>query len=96
MRFDRRKLRYAVLKEIDRGNLDSITQEALGLSKSDHMGFIEELQNDDYIRGAEFYQTGAYLKDARLSLAGEEYVHDNNEWVKAYNAIKEIKEFITP
>ena len=86
------KLRYAILKELDKGNKP--TEEMFGLDFGEYMLTLNDLQNEGYIKRAYLSKVDADLSDAIVTEKGEEYLLKNSGLAKAYTVAKELKDWI--
>ncbi|WP_100012295.1 YjcQ family protein [Lentibacillus sediminis] len=91
MEVSRRRLRYSVIKEFDKGKLP--THETFDIKPEDYVEFLRELQNDGYITGITFTKT-SLLGRPRPTLLGEQYVDENSGLAKTYRVVKELRDWI--
>lgn len=91
--FSRRKLRYSILKELDRGR--SITHEKFGITSPEFIAMLHEMQKDDYITGITFTKTHT-TGTPRPTPLGEQYTDENSGLAKSYKLAKEIRDWIKP
>lgn len=89
------KLRYAILKEIKRGNKD-LTEQLFGVTE-------EIFDNNTSFLIRENYLFGVFYSDDRpqfnktspgLTEKGERYLSDNSKWSKGYDKLKELRDWI--
>jgi len=92
---DKKKLRYAILREIDKGNR-TITEKDLEVKEAEFDDAIRFLTSNGYLNGIDYGDNRPIMDDgtAGLTEKGEEFLEENSGWKKAYNAAKEIKEWI--
>lgn len=90
--FDRRKLRYSILKELDKGN--DISKELYGLDLNSFISFLNELNEDGYITNVAIDFLGSFIDKPRLTPKGEKYVDENSKMKKAYGLVKELRDWV--
>ncbi|WP_010530578.1 YjcQ family protein [Lentibacillus jeotgali] len=91
MGFSRRKLRYSIIKEFDKG--ERPTHETFGVNQEDYVKFLRELQDDGYITGITFTKT-SLLGRPRPTPLGEKYVDENSPLARSYRTAKELRDWI--
>jgi len=89
--FSRRKLRYSILKEMDKGKMP--THETFNIEAQEFIDFLDELQEDSYITGITFTKLSAFGRP-RLTDKGEQYVDENSGLSKSYKVAKELRDWI--
>jgi hypothetical protein len=93
-----KKIIYSILKELDWGNIN-ISHEDYDLSLEE-FGIIlcqmkdEGLVRNLYVSWADDTVDEVYLENARVSLAGYDFIEKNSPWGKIYKGIKEIARFL--
>jgi len=93
---DKKKLRYAILKELDKEN-KNIDENYFGVSEDDYFEQVAFLSREDYITKPLFASNKVYsLHTVVLTEKGEDYLDENSEWSKFYSAAKEIRDWIKP
>ena len=91
---DKKKLRYAILKEIYNSNL-KFTEHDLDVSETEFDDCIRFLDREGYI-GNVFYADNRpwIFEGAFLTEKGENYLEENSAWKKTYNTLKELRDWI--
>lgn len=91
---NKNKLRYAILKEIDKGN-KTFGYEDLGVDQNEFENQIRFLDREGFIKGVCYADDIVYsLYSVVLTVQGENYLEQNAPWGKLYRGIKEIRDFI--
>lgn len=93
-KMDKKKLRYAILKELDKDNKD-IDENFFGVTESEYFDQIAFLSRENYITKPLFASNKVHsLHTVVLTEKGENYLEENNGWSKFYNTAKEIRAWI--
>ncbi|MCD8810015.1 YjcQ family protein [Mammaliicoccus sciuri] len=92
---NKQKLRYAMLKEVDKGKI-RITADDFGIDQDDFTEQAFFLKREGYITG---YSKGDNLiwfdkGITWITESGEKYLRDNSALGKSYNLAKEIRDWI--
>ena len=91
---DKKKFRYAILKEIENGNecFDETLFEVDEKIFDDNINF---LNREGYIIGVCYYDDRPNLDgEVYLTEKGETFLEENSAWNKIYRGIKEAKSWI--
>ncbi|GAA5416210.1 hypothetical protein Pryu01_01242 [Paraliobacillus ryukyuensis] len=89
---DRRKLRYSILKELDKGN--DISKELYGLDSETFIFFVNELKEDGYITNVTIDFSGSFVGSPRLTPEGEKYVDEHSKMKTVYGLVKELRDWV--
>lgn len=92
---DKKKLRYAILKEIDSKNFP-LTEEMFDVDQELFDNQIRFLDREEYIINV-FYSDDRPEMDneiIELTEKGEDFLQENSTWTKLYKGLKEIKDWI--
>lgn len=94
-----KKILYSMLKEIKEGN--NVNYNDFGITQEEFGCVIEIALDEKYIKNAMVLRNGignkvyaASVNDARLTLAGENYLEENSLLAKGYKGLKEIREWL--
>ncbi|MGL4571842.1 MAG: YjcQ family protein [Clostridium sp.] len=92
---DKKKLRYAILREIDKGNTP-LTEKNFKVEEKDFNEAVWFLKREGYLIGIYNAENKPHIDKIgpRLTEEGEKFLEDNSKWGKLYKGIKEIKDFI--
>lgn len=91
---DKRKLRYAILKELDAGN-KNISEDTFGISQEDFKDQVDFLVNESYISKPMYVSDIVYsMSFVSVKEKGEDYLSNNSSWAKLYAAAKEIRDWV--
>lgn len=92
---DKKKLRYAILKEIDNGN-KKLTEESFEVSEDEFDEAVRYLDREGYLKGFIYADDRPWLFQgtAYLTGSGEEYLEKNSNLAKTYRGIKEIRDWL--
>lgn len=92
---DKKKLRYAILKEVDKDN-KKLKESDFSVSEEDFDEATRFLTREEYLGGIfyadnrpQYFEGAAYL-----TAKGEEYLEENSGWGKTYRGLKEIRDWI--
>lgn len=89
----KKKLRLAVLKELERDN-KKFNQEDLGISKVEFEKLFRDLENEGFVRNVDYYYDSEVdVKSAEITLKGEEYLEQNSTLTKTYKGLKELRDW---
>ena len=91
---DKKKLRYLILTEIDKGNV-KMNQLTLEVSKEEFEDTLEFLHDEKYIKGYEYNYDGPSLSDAKITEKGEIYLKDNSVLNSWYKHFKELRSWLS-
>lgn len=92
---DKKKLRYAILKQIYKGE-SPLDEGVFGVDEESFDKNIRFLHNEGYIEGV-YYSEGRpelYSDCVELTEKGERYLEENNILAKGYKGLKELKDWI--
>lgn len=89
-----KKLRFAILKEIDSGN-KAITEKDLQVTAEEFDEAIRFLEREGYLDGFFYGDNRPRLFEgtAYLTEKGESYLSENSSLAKTYKGLKEIREW---
>lgn len=92
---NKEKLRYAILKEIHVGNTP-LTEEDFEVAEDEFDDAVGFLSLEKYLTGALWADDRAYLFKIGPTLTekGEQYLRENSGLNKAYNGLKEIRDWL--
>ncbi|CUP06186.1 YjcQ protein [Clostridium baratii] len=92
---DKKKLRYAILKEIDSKNFP-LTEYMFGVDEEVFDNNIRFLHREKYIINVQYSDDRPEMDNQYIELTekGEQFLEDNSAWAKVYKGLKEIKSWI--
>ncbi|WP_312728718.1 YjcQ family protein [Enterococcus sp.] len=91
---DKKKLRYAILKEVDSGNR-GITATSFGVSEEEFLEQVGFLDREGLITKPMYASNIVYsMSHVELTSKGEEYLEENSSLAKIYSGLKEIRDWI--
>lgn len=92
---NKKKLRYAILKEIDKGNTP-LTECDFGVEESVFNKAVWFLMREVYLIGVYNADNKPHIDKIgpRLTEKGENFLDENSTWSKLYKGLKEIKDWI--
>lgn len=91
---NKEKLRYAILKEIEKGNR-SFSHADFGVEDAVFHDQIRYLDREGLITGVFYADDIPYsLIGVEITSAGEDYLKQHNAWAKAYRGLKEIRDWL--
>lgn len=95
MEVNKKKLRYAILKEIDSGNTKLIEKD-FGVSEDEFDEAIRFLDREGYLKGFFYADNRPWLFEgtAYLTEKGEKYLSENSVLAKTYKGLKEIRDWL--
>ncbi len=93
---DKKKLRYAILKEIDNGN-NNLTEKEFDVTEEQFDEAVRFLGREGYIKGFMYADNRPWLFDgaAYATEKGEEYLSSNSKFAKTYKGIKEFRSWLS-
>lgn len=94
------KVAFSILKELSEENLPRA--ENYGITLTQFGNIIEDLQVDKgFIKGAAVSRggqgnkvLGVFLDSSHVTLDGLQFLHDNSTFMKTYNGLKEVRDWI--
>ena len=96
---DKLKVMLSFMRELNDGNIPNATD--YDLDKDGFADIIEACQDAGYIKGASIQRAGMgnkvaimWLDQAKLTVKGMEYLHENSTAMRAYKGLKEIREWL--
>lgn len=96
---DKLKIMLSFMRELNDGNIPNAADYDLDLDE--FAVIIEACQDAGYIKGASIQRAGMgnkvaimWLDQAKLTVKGMEYLHENSAAMKAYKGLKEIREWL--
>lgn len=91
---NKKKLRYAILKEIDKGNT-TLTEKDFNVEEEVFDEAAWFLQREGYLIGVEIDDDRAWIEGCvKLTEKGENYLEENSMLAKGYKGLKEIRDWI--
>lgn len=92
---DKKKLRYAILKEIDSKNFP-VTEDKFGVDEDSFDNQIRFLHREKYITNIYYSDDRPEMDNCYIELTekGEKFLEENSTWSKLYKGMKEIKDWI--
>ncbi|WP_315307391.1 YjcQ family protein [Enterococcus devriesei] len=91
---DKKKLRYAILKELDSGN-KNINEATFGISQEEFKEQVDFLVREGYISKPMYADNIVYsMSFVNVKEKGEDYLSTNSSWSKLYAAAKEIRDWV--
>lgn len=92
---DKKKLRYAILKEIDSGN-NKLTESDFKVSEEHFDNAINFLKREGYLDGFTYADNRPLLFEgtAYATEKGENYLSENSTLSKTYKGLKEIRSWL--
>lgn len=96
MKINRKKIMYAILKELNDGN-KSFSYKDFDVQKEEYVEIIRMLMVDGYAEGFAIVNTtlSAVFNDGAFILSkGINFIEDNSDWAKLYKGLKEFKSWI--
>lgn len=92
---NKKKLRYAILKEIDSGN-KKLTEKEFDVSEDEFDEAINFLKREGYLEGFFYADNRPWLFEgtAYLTEDGENYLEENSALSKTYRGLKEIRDWL--
>lgn len=93
---NKKKLRIAILKEIDNKNYDLSEKNFEGVSAEEFDEAVNFLIREKYIIGVGHGDNRPTLHDltARLTEKGENYLEENSALAKTYRGLREFRDWI--
>lgn len=96
MEINRKKLMYAILKELNDGN-KSFSYKDFDVKREEYVEVINMLMVDGYATGFTIINTSmnAVFNDGAFILSkGIDFIEENSNWAKLYKGLKEFKSWI--
>lgn len=91
---NKKKLRYAILKEIDRGNT-VLSEKDFDVEEPVFSEAAWFLEREGYLIGVDSADDRAFIEgDVKLTEKGENYLEENSMLAKGYKGLKEIRDWI--
>ncbi|AQS55282.1 YjcQ family protein [Novibacillus thermophilus] len=92
---NKKKLRYAILKEINSGN-KRLTEKDFGVSEDDFDETVRYLDREGYLKGLMYADDRPCLFEgtAYVTEKGEDYLSANSKLSKTYKGLKEIRDWL--
>lgn len=92
---NKKKLRYAIAKEIDNGN-NELSEGDFGVTESEFDEAVNFLSREGYLSGFDYGDNRPLLFEgtAYLTEKGETYLSENSGLAKTYKGLKEIKSWL--
>lgn len=92
---DKQKLRYAILKEVDKADI-IVSEQHFNVSEDEFDNTVRYLTREGYLKGV-FYADDRpqfWENSALLTEKGERYLEENSKWAKAYKGLKELRDWL--
>lgn len=94
---DKLKIMLSFMRELNDGNIAK--PEDYDIEKNEFYDIIDACQDEGLIKGVKFSRGGhgiiiAYLENAKLTVKGMEYLHENSKAMQTYKGLKEIREWL--
>jgi len=89
---NKNKLQFAILKEIDEGNLP-LNADIFGINDIEFVNNVNSLMAKKLIANVKIDIIPS-LYEAEITIDGENYLKENSTWGKIYNTAKEIRDWI--
>jgi len=92
---NKKKLRYAILKEIDNGN-KAITEDDFAVTADQFDDTVRFLSRENYLRGVFYADDRPWLFEgtAYLTEDGEHFLEKSSTFRKTYRGLKEIRDWL--
>lgn len=92
---DKQKLRYAILREIDKNNMP-LTEKDFAVSEFEFDNAVDFLINEEYLTGILYSDDRPEVNKIgpKLTEKGEKYLKENSVLGKTYKGLKEIRDWI--
>ncbi|GIO25177.1 YjcQ family protein [Oceanobacillus sp. J11TS1] len=92
---DKKKLRYAILKEVDKGNL-LLDEKDFEVDQKNFDAQVKFLVEEGYLKGLFKGDGRLWFNEhtVRLTEAGEDYLSENSTFNKTYTGLKEIRDWL--
>lgn len=92
---NKKKMRYAILKELDKGNAN-LTEETFGVSSDEFFDQVTFLDREGFISKPMYASDIVYsMSMVKITEKGENYLQNNSALAKTYKAAKEIKSWMS-
>ena len=91
---NKKKITYLILREVNKRNRP--TADDFGISDKEFCNIIQNLISARLIENASVTKNGlmALIKEARVTLRGQDYLDENSAWNKVYSNVKELRDWI--
>lgn len=95
---DKLKIMLSIMRELSDGNYPMASD--YEIKDEEYYNILEACQDEGYIKnvrikyGAQGHIIWATIEDARLTVKGMEYLHENSTAMKTYKGLKEIREWL--
>lgn len=92
---NKQKLRYAILKEVDKSNTQ-LTEVEFGVTGEEFNSAVMFLTREGYLIGVHYADDRPWLYKIgpELTEKGEKYLKDNSVLSKSYKGLKEIRDWL--
>jgi hypothetical protein len=89
-----KKVRLAILKELDNGNRN-ITHLDFQINEDQFEKICNFLEKEELVDGIDYYwQPRVDFSNAHLTIKGEKYLSENSTFMKTYKGIKEFRDWL--
>lgn len=99
MAINKLKVMLSFMRELSDGNLSNAAD--YGISNEEFWDIVEACQDEKLIKGVSFSKGGqgnrilsGFLKGAKLTVKGLEYLNTNSTAMKTYKGLKELREWL--
>lgn len=95
---DKLKIMLSFMRELNDGNIAK--PEDYEIDKNEFYDIVDACQDEGLIKGVNFSKGKgnriliAYLENAKLTVKGMEYLHENSGLMKTYKGLKELREWL--
>ena len=92
---NKKKLRYAIAKEIDKGNA-ALSEGDFGVSEKEFDDAVNFLSREGYLTDISYADNRPLMFEGSASLTekGESYLSENSALSKGYKGLKEIRDWL--
>ena len=98
MEINRKKLIYAILREVNNNSSIKYTYDSFSVDEVTFIQCVQIIIEENYAKGftINYYDNKPNLivGTPRITMSGINFLEDNHEWVKLYKGLKEIKAWI--
>ena len=95
-----RKIIYSILTEIKKGENRPHWGD-YGIEKEEFANIIEMMEGEGLIKNSSVIRGGLgnkahviFIKDAKITMKGLDYLEENSIWKKTYKGLKEVREWL--
>lgn len=101
MEVNRKRLIYAILREINANNKElQYNADEFDVDADIFIEVMEIIDDEEFVKGLHIVRTldsppELLFQKLRITLKGIEFLENNSEWIKIYKGIKELKSWIS-